>query len=139
MPISGRHSNGKTLGEPKTSKVGYFFNRSNVPVSPLNMPLSNSSLGTKGCFFFSFPGTFDLITIYVSSIRNSRICQFVDWECFGMSYYNWFCYLFLTQAWTGLDFCSVWVVVPTQTGGGIRPTPPSVRSWPRPRSVRGLT
>ena len=72
-------------------------------------------------FFFSFPGTFDLITIYVSSIHNSQICQFVDWERFGMSYYNWFCYLFWTQAWTGLDFCSVWVVVPTQTGGGIRP------------------
>ena len=28
MPVSGRHSNGKTLGELNNSKVGYFFNRS---------------------------------------------------------------------------------------------------------------
>ena len=53
-----------------------------------------------------------------------------------MSYYNWFCYLFLTQAWTGLDFCSVWVVVPTQTGGGIRPPPVGAKLAQTPVGAR---
>ena len=52
IPISGCHSNGKTLGELKNSKVGYFWTglvghpgrRDIVPHSPLHFATIRSSL-----------------------------------------------------------------------------------------------
>ena len=43
MLISGRHSNGKTLGELNVSKLGYF-NRSSEPFSILHIPRPDATL-----------------------------------------------------------------------------------------------